>query len=215
VPVDFQRRAIFIHIPRTGGTSIEEVLHLRKASNYYGFIPQQDLVPNSKTPQHFTYLELMRNLPSDFFADASFVRNPWDRFVSEFKWRQTRFRRAVRAGHVLSDKRYLNSLRDFVEVLELPSAARTDATVGFDGHLETQTGFLIDAGGCISVDFVGSFENYDAHLKKVLSRLGVPPTVLHLNRTLPSDYRSHYDDYTRCAVGTFYAEDIKNFGYKF
>jgi hypothetical protein len=80
------RLVLFVHIPKTGGTSVEtmlksvggiEALRLGKA------IPELPC-----TPQHFHAALLERLFPPGF-ADFSFaiVRNPFHRLVSEYRMR--------------------------------------------------------------------------------------------------------------------------------
>ena len=219
MPIDIQRNIIFVHVPRTGGTSIEILLNLRNAVNYYAFAPWPELSPNNKSPQHFTYTELQQNLDVEFFRSAykfAFVRNPWDRFVSEFAWRQFHYAKWAKPGHILFQGPYLESLRNFVRVLEMPTEERIDTFRGFDSHLETQTSFVTNEHGQVSVNFLGRFETYEESLRELFAQLRIVPVFIpRANRISRTHYRAYYCDYTRSAVEAFYAEDIGNFGYRF
>ena len=70
--------AVFVHIPKNAGTSVEFFLEERLASF-------DNMLPRS---QHFTALELQRQWPNKFHAMPSFavVRDPIDRFLSAFNY---------------------------------------------------------------------------------------------------------------------------------
>lgn len=78
-------RVLFVHIPKTGGTSIEEAMEavgpLRLCTRA---IPKALKVP----PEHFTYADLAALLGDDYF-DFSFtvVRDPYTRLESEYRMR--------------------------------------------------------------------------------------------------------------------------------
>ena len=213
MPIDLDRCIIFVHIPKTGGTSIESVLGMTRRINLFSTKPIPGLPVADRTPQHFTWRELLSCLPPGF-PDAAFkfafVRNPWDRFVSEFLWRRRLRDSRLRYGS------YLTDLDSFVRLLDLPPARRKSAA-GLDGHLETQTSFLVDETGALSMDFIGRFECFDVDVREVLRRIGVPATnVPHLARgARDGTYRSWFSAYSRGAVESFYRDDVRMFGYRF
>lgn len=77
-----QRKIIFIHIPKTGGTSIEQLLRDR---GRYGL--QYIGVRNGQSMHHMLAIQLKKEI-NDFFQHYRFsiVRNPYDRFLSEYFW---------------------------------------------------------------------------------------------------------------------------------
>ena len=96
---------LYLHIPKTGGTSIEEFFYnkcnmVKNETNIYGsyYNKKKRLrVENNMILQHFTYNEIEKK--KEFF-DIEFgeknrdmkilvsVRNPFDRIVSEIFWRK-------------------------------------------------------------------------------------------------------------------------------
>ena len=84
MPVDHDRKLLFIHIPKTGGTTILTLLGLwnkqrapdfQKLFGDFGPVDLQHLTL-AQTAQFLTPLEF-----ASYFRFA-FVRNPWDRAVS-------------------------------------------------------------------------------------------------------------------------------------
>ena len=68
--IDYKRKVVFIHIPRTGGSSIEQGFGLAKEARE---------IHHYRADQ----IEAMVKNPSDYYW-FSFVRNPWDRVISAF-----------------------------------------------------------------------------------------------------------------------------------
>ncbi|AUQ68770.1 sulfotransferase family 2 domain-containing protein [Phaeobacter inhibens] len=77
---------LFIHVPKTGGSTIEEVLSTsgaRQALKYY-----QRLGYAKATPQHMHWELLEHWVPEDFYDYAFMVvRHPIARMISEYRWR--------------------------------------------------------------------------------------------------------------------------------
>lgn len=77
---------LFIHIPKTGGASIEQ------AFRNFGKVSMFDARHNNPnfhcSPQHFHLAPLKRLLPFDLFLyKFTIVRNPFSRLVSEYRMR--------------------------------------------------------------------------------------------------------------------------------
>jgi hypothetical protein len=66
--IDYERKVVFVHVPRTGGTSIEEAFGLRE---------------ESKQIHHWKASELLHLADDDYYW-FSFVRNPWDKTISSY-----------------------------------------------------------------------------------------------------------------------------------
>lgn len=72
-----KKKVLFVHIPRTGGSSIE---------NYFGFEGNSN-IKKLDTAQHATLQEYLQGYPNaESYYKFSVVRNPWDRLVSWYIW---------------------------------------------------------------------------------------------------------------------------------
>ena len=84
---------LFIHIPKTGGTSYEQYMLGRTETRIWG---RQSIFPdpnlNQISLQHqtyqtiYTYRELLEIEFNDKLKKVAFVRNPYDRIVSDIFW---------------------------------------------------------------------------------------------------------------------------------
>lgn len=89
-------RSTFIHIPKTGGTSI--MTWLEKEFN----------VKSDKSTKHYSIDQLYKKFPNLGFSYAV-VRNPWDRMVSAYHYFAAKSAPYVkdRHGEIMSFSRYL------------------------------------------------------------------------------------------------------------
>ena len=212
MPVSIERRYAFVHIPKTGGSSIEATLGLfydwreENRSAMFGLIQSPDLKKHgfvSHFLQHLTVCDLAL-LISDIqsFFVFSFVRNPWQRFVSIYSNTDPHLcREAKRQGiqlRGLSFKEFVYRCGEIEHV-----------------HLLEQYKFITDSQGKVQVDFVGRFESLEEDFQRVCRRLGMVRTLPHLNRSEHGDYRSYYDEETRAVIAERYRTDIELFGYEF
>lgn len=153
------------------------------------------------SPEH-AYAERVRDFDPGAWRDYfkfCFVRNPFDRAVSDWRWRTSK-----RDGPTLSFHDYLAALkrRDFSH----PAVPK---------HWDNWPIYTIDNE--IAVDFVGRFEHLERDLAQVFARIGVPlPTLPHAKnsgRTPP--WTSVYGRTERALVEELFSREIGQFDYRF
>lgn len=81
MPIDFNKKICFIHIPKTGGTSIEKNLDIMNKNNYWGGF-------KGRSMQHYLWNDYKNILNENYnnFFKFTIVRNPYDRIISEYYW---------------------------------------------------------------------------------------------------------------------------------
>jgi len=179
---------VFIHVPKTGGQSIHAAIGGR--------------------------VILPCNSPR-FAVDAGdkytfgFVRNPWARLVSLYRFLCQRV-------PLPGDAHNPAALTEmgFRAWLDCPYWMHQDRAWGWKKlpplQKRPQVWWL---DGC---RFVGRFENMERDFADVCWIAGIKPSRLpHLNATEGIDWREEYDVASRDFVGYYFASDIKKFGYKF
>jgi hypothetical protein len=212
VPISHERRCVFIHVPKTGGTSIETALGLHgpwqdeNRRTFFGMMGSPDLLALPRTSaflQHLSIGEVQELAPEarEYFSFA-FVRNPWDRMVSAYHRTDP---------HLLEQGRqvgiHLSGL-SFAEFL-----SRTERIE--HAHLREQAHFICDRSGTVRVDYTGRFETIEQDFRSVCRRLGVDLPLPRLNTSTHRDYRHYYDGETAAFVAKRYRRDIELFGYTF
>jgi chondroitin 4-sulfotransferase 11 len=213
VPISHRLRCIFVHIPKTAGTSVEQALGM------FGDWRQEDLqmmfgytgrrMPNGEelsSPflQHLTARELSKILPTEIWSYFRFaiVRNPWDRMVSVYSNKDPHLCNLARMQGIEFDG---TSFDDFVaKTMELDHA-----------HLRPQTDFVLGEHGELLLDYVGKWERLAQDFADVCDRLGVQLTLPRENISQRSHYRDYYSQSSRDMVAARYQADIEMFDYEF
>ena len=206
--VSDSQRVLFVHVPKTGGSSIDRMFDTE--------VPDARRVPNRM--RHASYRRLLLAEPelADYWS-FGFVRNPWARLVSWWTMLGLVFERAE-AGHPRAQAK----IRKHPEVWLVEGEYRHD----FDRFVLEATERLPKVGrpqvetlsaGARRVDFIGRLEDFDRGVGVVREHLGLPQVEAppHMNRSRHGHYRDYYDDVTRAHVGRVFAADIEEFGYTF
>ncbi len=181
------RDYLFVHINKTGGSSVERALNL-----HFG---------------HVTALEQRSALGNRLWENKfsfAFVRNPWDRVVSQFHYRRERDLTGLRSQEV-----------EFREWIGLVFADRNPLYLDKARMFMPQVEWIADGQGNIMVDYVGRFERLEEDFGEVCRRIGREAVLPHVKASTRSHYREYFDDATADLVGRWYAADVERFGYCF
>jgi len=214
MPIDRKEKYIFIHIPKVAGTSIEKALGIY-GDNFQ--LSKNKAFGKFKTKtgtfalQHVSLRQLIHfeiispNEAHDYFS-FSFVRNPWDRAVSDFKWQKSLRKQKY------SFREYLKKCRQ--ETLE----NKHSRLITYNNcHYIPQSWYLFDKNGFKQVNFIGKYETLETDFEKVRQRI----KILHANLSTHNKgkavpYFFYYFDFRNIfLVKQIYKEDIKRFNYHF
>jgi len=151
MPFDQQNKILFVHIPKTGGTSIEHFFNLCHPEKFWfkhwdrdhlKFLAKHEHLTNSKKilyePQHYT-LDILKELLEDYgdYFKFTFVRNPYTKLLSEYFWQK---------NAILKYPSEFNP-RDFHKWCELFLSDLNSS------HKEPQVNYIDE-----TIDFVGRYE---------------------------------------------------------
>ena len=212
-----KHRFLFVHIAKTGGTSVRASLQrLRWRDPWYWPMFLCSRLSHlsghrisTKLPRHAKIVAAKELLPKEFF-DAlfkfAFVRNPWDLQVSSFH-------------HIRRERpHYLAGHEDFEGFLRWKLSPERPYQYHIDTSIELQTDYLIDLHGELAVDFIGRYERLPEDFAEACQRIGVArPDLAHKRRATDrkKDYRSYYRDETAELVAQHFRKDIELLGYGF
>jgi hypothetical protein len=165
------------------------------------------------SPQHLCAPLVLKKIGEDKYKNYfkfAFVRNPWDRLVSEY------FHRKV-VPPKTSEYKHPETFEKFVYMLDSKIMGDTETRVeAYDSHLETQMDFLTNKQGKIDLDFVGKFENLDSDFNKVIDTLKIETYLPHANKSKSRlHYSAYYNDKIKKMVERLYSKDIDTFKYIF
>jgi len=199
-------KCIFIHIPKTAGTSIIKVLMPEKFDT--GKPPQNHSRP-------FEFIKSNPSLWQSYFT-FTFVRNPWDRFVSSFlynaKVAKINFAKTGTSPRGIR-KVILDCDSDINKfIIETPGQV---ILKGF--QFPPQTSWLCNGDTYIQIDFIGRFENLQEDFNYVCDKIGLKPINLpHENPNVSRKrYQEYYTEETKKIVYEYYKTEIEYFNYKF
>ena len=185
-------RCIFIHIPKTAGTSVVRALFGSESRH----IPWQE------------YQQTNRNKFSEYFKFA-FVRNPWDRLLSAYIFLR---RGGMNTADATWAERHLARFPDFESfVHEWVSPDNIASWV----HFIPQYKWIYDDQGSLQMDFVGRMESITEDFQVVAKRLGTNVELPVTNRTRTEHYSGSYTDEMADSVGRVFEHDARLFGYEF
>lgn len=214
--ISHRHRFAFIHVPKTGGSSINVALGrwADRADHYWAnrWLARIGIHVNHYAPYrarkfrvHTSAETLRANLPRGVYDDLftfAFVRNPWDLLVSYYHFLRDAEDHASHASH---RRQRASRLPDF------------EAYVRYEirrGKL-SQTQMVADRRGRLLVDFLGRYESLATDFGQVCHRLDIDATLGRVNSSRRRDYRDYYTDRLAAVVRDHFAEDVERFGYEF
>ncbi|NRB04361.1 MAG: sulfotransferase family 2 domain-containing protein [Rhodobacteraceae bacterium] len=208
------RNYLFIHIPKTGGTSLALALEGRamKEDVMLGDTPKalkrRRRVANLKTSgrlwKHSALSDLEGLVPNEDLETLfvfTLVRNPWDRMVSYYHWlRGQEFDHpAVRLAKTVPFKPFV--LDPMTRATWRKSPARS---------------YVCDREGQDRCRSYIRIEHLKEDAQPLWAHLGFTLEVPHVNLSdRDAQYGRYFDQETQAAVAEIAAEDISQFGYTF
>jgi hypothetical protein len=191
------RNVLFVHIPRTGGTTVEHWLRsLGDLRLFAGSIPAFTKV----TPQHLRANDIDELMGEDFFDYAfAIVRNPFDRLASEYRARRS-----------LALEGFWRTAPRFPGWLESSLEALRNNPFHLDNHLRPQWDFVSRRVKVFHYEM-----GLPAILAQVAAEIGAPPPAdlprKLATQAMPGDVSFDVAE-TERVLGV-YGRDFDIFGY--
>ncbi len=200
------KKFLFVHIQKTGGSSIGTVLRER-VPDVRHFLGTHDFAVKA--------WDALGDGWGSYFS-AAFVRNPWERMVS---WYEMIRQQGKKNAEGLSSLKFWHYVLERASTFEEFLYECTDTIEDRDGCksiLFNQIDYIADSSGAVMVDFVGRFERLEQDAQGLFERLGLGQVSLpQVNRSDHGSYRVYYSEETRGLVEERFARDIAYFGYEF
>lgn len=209
-----QRRFIFVHVPKTGGTALTLALEARAAKDdiLIGDTPKararsgrwKGVKTAGRVWKHSTLSDVVGLVTLDEIMDfraVALVRNPWDRAVSYYHW--------LRAQGFAHPAVGLAKALDFKTFLAHPQTRTAFRLWPYGAYLRLPSGQEKDG-------LFIRLENYTEEVQPFETHLGFRLTLPRANESERGrDWRVYYTDETAALVAEDCAEDIARFEYGF
>ena len=205
--VSHSHRYIFAAIPKTGTHSVRQALREHLGDDD---IEQVGLFVDKRFPfdevarikhGHLSVRQVRPYLGDavcDDYFKFTFVRNPFDRFVSYCAF-MTRQHGAFERDPQGTMRKILFELRPMDHV-----------------HFQPQYTLLIDDAGALEMDVIGRVERMQEDYDAICAKIGIPGRALDkVNSSSRGDYRQYYDQALIDGVAELYRRDLELFDYRF
>lgn len=187
---------IFIHIPKTAGTSVERAI----------FKTEHWLVGHRKA---LDYVRVDEEKFHSYFSFA-FIRNPFDRMVSAFHYLK-------QGGGNAIDKNFADEhLKDCFDFRSFILALKNDTfkeKILAWMHFVPQYIYVCDEDKNVLVDFLGKFENLEEDFSKLLRILNRKESLSKANKSKHLSFEKYYDKTAFAVVKELYKDDFELFDY--
>jgi len=193
-----EKKCIFIHIPKTAGTSIEQFIRDHGKNNLL-FIG----VRNNRSLQHLTANELKTMMPYIYkkYYKFSIVRNPYDKLLSEYYWNPS-----INMGYKngKSKKDFLKKVTEIVESKKYFNDIYND-------HFIPQYNFLFYKNKLL-VDQLFKYEDLEWVSNFLKKKLKIIRHFPYLNKN--DIEKEGWDDDEKNIIYNLYKNDFLYFGYQ-
>ena len=208
------RKYIFVHIPKTGGTSVALALEDRamKDDIMLGDTPKalkrrrklRDVQSRGRLWKHSTLADIEGVIPQDSFADYfcfALVRNPWDRAVSYYHW--------------LKDQSFEHPAVMLAKTLDFePFILHPVILASF--RTSPAAHYLTDSSGTCQASLFVRLEHLRTDIAALERHLGFELDIPHTNQSeRRRDWRGYFSESSRKGIAEACGEDIERFGYRF
>lgn len=209
------RQYIFVHIPKTGGTSLALALEAKamKDDILIGDTPKakqrrkrlRSVQTSGRIWKHSGLSDIVGLVEQDDLTNYfvfTIVRNPWDRLVSYYHWLQEQS-----FSHQAVS---LAKSHDFSAFLHHPHITASVRHAPYGSYVR-------DSNGVELCNLFLRLEHLGQDIPKLEARLGMRlPTVQHVNSSSRKrDWRGYYGDAEAAHLADICAEDIARFNYGF
>ena len=211
---DLNKKFIFTHPHKCGGTSIEDVL---------GFLDLRKQKPTTRVFKHAslkTHIQALveKQINVKNFFKFSIIRNPWDRVVSFYKHCKYNEYDSYMKRNIAPNKQMPQYVVD-ARNMSFKEFANKYCKTHFNSDKRTKPFMFFNKE--FFLDYVIRLEHLEEDFLKIQDRLQIKldsklphknNSDLFLERKPYSDY---YDEETKALVEKLFEWDIKKFGYTF
>ena len=202
-------KTIFVHIPKAGGTSVENLLWPNASSRtesdlWMGFVRPFYNKYQTGGLQHLLAKQIQYEIGNTIFSEYykfAIVRNPWSKSVSQFVYMSMR-----------------EDLRNFINMKPNTTFIEYLNLILKKDHVQwkSQVDFILDHNGEILIDDFYKLEEIKDNFSKLSEKTGANFSLLpHANKGKYYSFKDYYDKESIELVSEIYKNDINFFKYTY
>ena len=195
---------LFVHIPKTAGNSIQNILRTYSEDRVVCLNPLQDGVERFgviserfRTRKHSKLNDYRTALGNELFTKLfkfTTVRNPWDRMISSYF--------SPHRGEISWDRDHFKNLIFEVEPIT--------SYLFLESHNDQKVSSFKN------IDYYIRYENLNEDFKKACALIDIPWEPLPMrNKSQRQSYGQYYDDELIELVQNRFSDEIEYFNYKY
>lgn len=189
-----QKKAIFVHIPKCAGISVNNALFGNLAGGH------------TTLDDYLCIFEAKRF--SNYFK-FTFVRNPWDRLVSAYIFLQKGGINDYDHAFFQKELSMYEDFNDFVRHW------LNSENIKKYHHFKPQLHYIVDRYNRVTVDYIGYFETINEDFEYISRQINVKSSLGKENSVNRKSYQEYYELDTKKIVAEVYKDDIVAFNYSF
>lgn len=198
MPTLIYNNKVFIHIPKTGGTSISS---LTCPTNY--FINKNEYSNIDNYLLIHAPINLINEKENNIIKKIAFVRNPYTRFMSIYCMSKNL---GIHNNDISIDG-ITNFCKDFRE-----------KNIYNDYIFKPMTYYICDENLNVNVDYVFKYENFDEDILKYckIMEINIPDNIPYINYNIFIDktyYNNYFNSYIYEFINDIYNDDFEIFNY--
>jgi len=196
--INYKYKTIFIHLPKTAGTSMES----------------KEFIGPERNQTHWSlnmFTQQLKN-PQEYFKWC-FSRNPYSRLVSAYEW-------GVK-NHKEQYLKDINSFQNFIDKIEEFWDFNGTSIQQTRSGIHTIPQHIFINGDKNNIDFIGRFENlgrdFELLCEKISSHSGLKISNTQLpitKKTKSIDYKTYYNKNIIKKINKLYEKDFILFDYE-
>jgi hypothetical protein len=203
MPISYKYQTIFVHIPKTAGTSIYNVLEIPYEYNIRALMTME---MNNPCLNHLPPIQIQKFVTPEVwntFYKFTIVRNPYDRIVSDYRFLQP----------LIGQQYDLSTFDKFVSLVERVVTTNAYTENLYFDHFRPQSHYFKN----IKYDYIGRFENLNSDIQNILQAIGSKGSLPWNNKSRSSDdhYHKYFNTEIKSIVDRLYTSDLEMFGYKY
>jgi len=225
--IHLKHKLVYIHIPKSGGTSIEMALtgfhndcgtdrslrDLRGLTTEAVHIPfRRSSARHAPYSYYRTYIENVLDAEIGDYTVFTSIRNPWARIVSAFHFWQQRTPSQISHHSTFFKLRrcYIPALADKLFGSRIGLMAYMACTA--NESLRDPINFWLEDN---DVDYVLRCESLEDDFMSMCDELNLTMPLLHYNKSKNVVYQEHYNWFSRRLVQWAHRKTMRRFGYRF